>query len=1129
MLRYVLLILTISILAQKTSGQKRIYGSVIDGTTRESLPYVNVFVNNTTFGTVTNKEGQYTLVVPTGEYEIVFSFVGYQSHKVKTFGQGSGSLKIDVELIASSQELESVTINSNADKQWAKLFRQFESFFLGNTDAADSCAIRNAWCIDLKRVRISGQQVLTADASQPLDVENLALGYKLHYDLHDFSASKESVKFIGNIYFTELQPRDSIQREYWARNRLHAYQGSSRHLFKSILDKRLKEEGYTLFTYQTPFDELQRISSIPREFTFEFDSPNKAYKIPTGQHIVVRYESPFKKSATLVSRLHVPNGYVEVDNNGVILDPFSVVATGYMSTFRVANLLPTDYQPIERSDWIERRTVAADDVNSRKKQLGVSVEDSAAIVIQALGRLDSLEKKASFFLENRPTEKVYIHFDKAFYVTGEDSWYKAYVVHASDLSPTDISSVVYIDWIDPSGKVIKHQRLKIEGGAGVGDFRIDTRFLQGTYTVRAYTRWMRNEDPEFFYSKKIQIFNAATTSMEPPEDTGPSKIDLQFFPEGGTIVAGLQTQLAFKAIDSYGRSLEVEGKIVDQENRIVTTFRSTHRGMGALPLIPDTNQSLRAVLQGGEVFALPDPAANGFTLAASHTGSRDIRVRIQSTQNNESYAYLIGQSCGSIYYAECIIMDGQPKDISISKDDLPEGILELTLLNGAGIPQCTRMLFIEKDKSVDVSIKSDKQDYRPKDSVTLNIKVTDLNGNPVETSLSVSVTDASIVSAEKNSENIYTRLLLQSDIRGNIEGPGWYFDSNSVERKYALDLVMLTHGWSRYNWKTILEGGEADSVTFMPERGMTLEGRILAKNKPVINAPFMVIIPQRGYDFIDIYETDSLGHFTVNGMDFSDSTMISLRVMKGKGVVPNASIQLTRRSDILPVTDYRSPILGVKGARNDLYEKLIARFDKTGVWSFDYFKVLNEVTIESTRIKVKSVGLNRIVVKPGPEDFDAATAQFVGRYALKPPKVISINGYVVEEGDPYTILNSIPIKSIDNIFVTGTPRGGYSVSIRTKTTFDQGDVGTIREIVNGYDAVREFYHPKYGPSDIFSSLPDYRMTLYWNANLQTDKNGIATAKFYNSDLARDFLITVEGIENGATISSSKILGRSGEH
>ena len=122
MLRYFLLVITICILAQKAFGQKSIYGRVIDGTTRESLPFVNVFVNNSTFGTVTDEEGKYSLDIPTGEYEIVFSFVGYQSHKVRTLAQGPAALRIDVELFASSQELESVTINSNADKQWEKTF-----------------------------------------------------------------------------------------------------------------------------------------------------------------------------------------------------------------------------------------------------------------------------------------------------------------------------------------------------------------------------------------------------------------------------------------------------------------------------------------------------------------------------------------------------------------------------------------------------------------------------------------------------------------------------------------------------------------------------------------------------------------------------------------------------------------------------------------------------------------------------------------------------------------------------------------------------------------------------------------------------------------------------------------------
>ena len=150
--------------------------------------------------------------------------------------------------------------------------------------------------------------------------------------------------------------------------------------------------------------------------------------------------------------------------------------------------------------------------------------------INALARLDSVEKMANFYSDNHPVEKLYVHFDKPFYLLGEVSWYKAYVVNGSDFNPTDISSVVNLDWIDPSGKIISHQRLRIENDGAAGDFTLDTTLREGIYTVRAYTNWMRNEEPELFFSKKIQVFDPRTTKPPLQANNTSSKTDIQFFP-----------------------------------------------------------------------------------------------------------------------------------------------------------------------------------------------------------------------------------------------------------------------------------------------------------------------------------------------------------------------------------------------------------------------------------------------------------------------------------------------------------------------------------------------------------------------------------------------------------------------
>ncbi len=1127
MTKYVLIVVASITLTGHCFGQNIVSGRVVDAMTNEPLPHANVFLNYTTIGTVTDDQGKYSLTIPRGEYEMVFSFIGYHSQKLKTPIDGDKSDKLEIKLLPASKELQSVTVHGTADKEWNKLIKRFNKLFLGESLSATQCTIRNPWFIELETKKVSGKRLLFAQASQPLEVENLALGYKIFYDLLEFIDSDESLKFSGNVYFVELEPKDSMQYQTWAQNRRNAYLGSNRHFFKSILQGKVKEEGFTAFS-ETPPPYIKRVelNSTP----IRSDSASNKFRIPINKKIFIGYQPTSPSGAILNGGMNFPKGYVEVDEQGVVLDPLSFTSFGYLSNYRIANLLPYNYEPA---------LVAAVSAASRTEIQNNSYGGPSAVI-------DTLQRKAYHYSEGHPAEKVYLHLDKAFYFKGEDCWYKAYVV-GSDLHATNISNVLYVDWIDASGNIVNHKRLKIENGAAAGDFAIDTMLQAGTYTVRSYTNWMRNEDPRLFFSRQIQIFDPAATTNGLTNALTRSPIDLQFFPEGGTLVAGIKSEVAYKAIDANGRGIDVSGNIIDERNKLVTTFKSSHKGMGSFPLIADLNKSFRAVLESGEVYRLPTPTADGITLAASNMDPNKILVRIQRSNTTDEVVYLIGQSRGSVCYAQPITLDHNIKEVAILKKEIPEGLLQLTLFNSVGIPQCERMMFIKKQEDMVVTINSDNEEYSPRDSIIFTISVNDHQQNPVQSSLSLSITDADLNNVVTNSENIYTRLLLQSDLKGHVDDPGWYFQSLTVGRTYALDLVMLTHGWSRYNWEKILNPN--DNVQFPPEKGITLRGNILTHNNPVANAPFIFMIPALEHNNVNIYETDSLGYFEIPDLDVPDTTMVSWRVMKRKGSYVNPKIKLTEAEDI-PDIEIRSQNQIPSASVSKLLEKTLARFNQTGAWKFGSSRMLDEIVVKAKRINVASVGRNVEVVKPTPADLLAVTSEFVNRYApgimsAKLVRVsedqeiwtlpsggrinISIDGYMGNEVartaiNPYLLLNTIRADQVEDLLVSGDPHNGYFIAITTKDPSKLEAVGTIKQTVRGYDIAREFYHPRYGPLDASTPGPDNRITLYWNPNLQTDKNGTAIVKFYNNDATQKLNVVVEGIVDGNVIYSTRIIG-----
>ena len=763
--------------------------------------------------------------------------------------------------------------------------------------------------------------------------------------------------------------------------------------------------------------------------------------------------------------------------------------------------------------------------------------------------VDQLTTRASEYSETHPTEKIFLHFDKDFYFKGEDSWYKAYVV-GPDLYPTNISGVLYVDWIDPLGNIISHKRLKIENGGAAGDFAVDTTLNAGVYTVRSYTNWMRNNDPKSFFIKTIQVFDPATMSEIQPKNSEQYSIDVQFLPEGGRLIAGIKTQVAFKAIDATGSGVDVSGTIVDEGNKVITRFKSSHNGMGSFPFIGDTKKSFRAILKSGESYPLPVPLESGLTLAASAMDPNKILVRIQKSNTDDDVVYLLGQSHGSVCYAELITMDRSLKEIAIPKSHLPEGIFQLTLFDSKGIPECERMLFIRKNENMVVAINCNNRQYGPRDSITFSINVKDHKQKPVQAQLSLSVTDAEFDNLSLNAESIYTRLLLQSDLKGHVENPGWYFQLQDAGRTYALDLVMLTHGWSGYDWKNILS--PKVDASFLPEKGITLSGHIMANKNPVANAPFIFMVPEFDYKKTNIYETDSLGNFEIRDLDISDTAIVSWRVMKKKGSYVNPKIELIETEDLraLKITSKQLTTM-TNTFVNKLYEKSLARFQRNGIWTFGGSKMLEEVVVKATRLNVTSRGLNAQVIKPTESDLQAVTSQFVNRYApgISAARlvrvnedleiwtlpsggaiVISIDGYIrdPEAGmaiHPYLLLNTVPADQVDMLLVAGDPHNGFFIDLRTKDPSKMEAVGTIKLAVKGYDVAREFYHPKYGPTDPTTFGPDNRITLYWNANFQTDKDGTAIVKFYNNDATEQINVVVEGIAGGKTISGRQIIGR----
>ncbi len=467
-----------------------ISGRVLDSKTLEPLPFANVFINYTTMGTATDEKGYYKLNnIPVGQNEVIFSFVGYQSYQTKVELTGGQQLVINAKLVRDDKLLDNVQVQGTRDKEWDRQLKKFIRAFLGTARSASHCKIINPWVLEFKE----DKEMLAAEALDNLYIENDELGYTISYTLKKFITKTNSFSILGNARFEEMKTSDESIRSKWARNRIIAYEGSQQHLFKAILNHSLNIEGFILYNDKIGFENSPRSSVFARELGHSielFDTtriqifPDPLTNEPTillKDRIEVHYTKSSSRTKIYddviapVSWIDLKNGSIKVNSNGIVLDPENIVTSGYISSLRIADMLPINYKP--------------DQGSLRKETLR---EESQGKDVQA----ETLK---------RSYEKIYIHTDKSYYYPGERMWFKAYVNYNSPTDRDFLSKTLYVELINPSKEIILEKILRLDSGFSSGDFILPDSVEYGNYYLRSYTQLQRNFGDENLFMKVLPV------------------------------------------------------------------------------------------------------------------------------------------------------------------------------------------------------------------------------------------------------------------------------------------------------------------------------------------------------------------------------------------------------------------------------------------------------------------------------------------------------------------------------------------------------------------------------------------------------------------------------------------------
>ena len=860
---------------------------------------------------------------------------------------------------------------------------------------------------------------------------------------------------------------------------------------------------------------------------------------------------------------------------------------------------------------------------------------------------DELMDRFARQLDLFPQEKLYLHTDKPYYLSGERIWFRAYLADAESHVPFPLSRYVYAELINPMDSVVTRVKIRQdEEGAFHGYLPVPDDVPEGDYTLRAYTTFMQSTGENYFFTKTFRIgdpqsravhvatafaFTPAGRGMErveatfrfsrlspfglsdpfvpqsakmrigdrqsidvnvAPDGTAHLQFDLPagsrqqtvlletmtssnpyrqyiripmpdddfdvtFYPEGGSLMEGVSCKVAFKAMKSNGQATHISGVIYDQNGTSIGTIRSDYLGMGSFVHRAERGNSCYVICENdkgrSKRFDLPVALDRGYALTVNTVRDR-IRISVlqpsDATQND--VLYLLAHTRGAVHFVEP--WDHTNNLMVIPKEAFPSGVLHLILFDAKSNPVSERLVFINNQDQAEATYRSDQANFVRRSAVNNRVALTDSDGEPVTGSFSVSVTSDRAVTADSTS-NILTQLLLSSDLHGYIENPLYYF-RNSSEAAFALDLLMCTQGWRRYDIAALAKGNYL-SPSSPIEMGAEISGIVrsgLLRSQPAEGIEVTALSSQGG-GYFNLATTDKDGRFSLVGGEIADSIGVLVTAMQGRGVLRNMTLTVDTETfpertlfvvssaeiDRIQFAAYADraerQYVSEGGIREyELPEVTVtARKRQTGMSERSvYYSLANSSLTEEQLEKFLTTDWSNVLSRIPGVTVNGGNIIIRGMNTLSGtinPSLV-VDGFLISEDCGLGCLESIirvhEVAHIDVLkdgaaAVFGSRGGNGVISVFRKSfKISPEDVVQpphIKAIFPlGYQQPVEFYAPKYDTSEKqHAPIPDLRTTIHWQPVVQTDNAGVASFEFYTADEPASYTVIIEGLTDDGKI------------
>lgn len=768
---------------------------------------------------------------------------------------------------------------------------------------------------------------------------------------------------------------------------------------------------------------------------------------------------------------------------------------------------------------------------------------------------------------DKDREWIYTHLNKSSYIQGDDIWFTSYVLNPANKNLNFVTSKLYVELWSPDRKLVSRKILSVNTGTTNNYIHLADSLIPGTYVFRIYSNWMRNFYQENDFNTFITILghnkvldnglvvNRNNLSIEIPTQKNNNKglltkpdYDIQFLPESGHFLEGIDNLFGVKATDSTGKGIMVRGEVKDNENQEIISFTTNKLGTGNFIIPKAINQPYKVKIifpdSTTRNFELPKAESKGIIIRVNPYLSDVVWFKAETNeatlQQNKSF-YIMLHANGAIFSNYCInFSDKTAIEFSINKKDLGSGIVYATIFNKNLIPVSER-IFYNPDTTHRGKLIFNAESLT-NDSVKLKVVVTDSLHKSEFSKLSISILpDETILNHFNNS--LYAESIFRPALKGNIENPNYYFERNDFEHIIAIDNLLLTQGWRKYEWPTILKD-TIHKFDYPIEDEFTIEGSVKnwMKNRPEFKSRISLFSPQNNlFLFLPV---DTLGTFKIKQVYLIDSTWVIASAASNKGKNWNRVLQMSIPESFLGIPEQVPSYTSTDKTVERIYDapkltkgvirlkEVVINATKKKPFENNIYIGMNSHTLEITKDNYNQFPNLQILlqsqfnvtverINSGGYHFNMGRGVKSLRSQGEP--LLMIDGMKIS--DPSVIVD-FPIDQIEAVAVEkdgfggGMMAGNGTIAIKTRTTslFNTNINATnlSRIIIKGYAPPTKYFEPKY---IIQPGTTDYNKyaAIFWNPNLLIDSTRNASFNFVVPKEIKSVTIRAEGISTKGLI------------